>query len=151
MITPPRLEQALKKLYSAFYNGTLNPECCNHCAVGNICDNRDTWKNLTDTHGSLHLNYVGKVNEVFGKKINGYLPSELLKIEYEFLNGCGYSLPLHHKGSKPKSKADNDILFNGLAATISYLCELEGVKNVMDYTNLIENENSRSGYLNTMS
>jgi len=51
-----RLEQALHKLYTSFYDGTLNPECCYACAVGNICDNRDMWKHFTEAHGSLKLN-----------------------------------------------------------------------------------------------
>ena len=38
MKTTPRLESALKKLYTAFHGSTLNPECCKQCAVGNILD-----------------------------------------------------------------------------------------------------------------
>ena len=94
MKTSARLEQAISKLYTAFHNNTLNPECCKSCAVGNILDNTDTWKHLTEGHGSLNLTYVGKVNEAFGRKLNGYSPLELLKIEAAFLSGCGYKLPL---------------------------------------------------------
>jgi len=58
METTVRLEQAIKKLYVAFHNNQLHPECCKQCAVGNILDNTDSWKHLTNVHGSEVLNYV---------------------------------------------------------------------------------------------
>ena len=141
MKTTSRLEAALKKLYTAFHNNYLLPECCKQCAVGNILDNNDYWKHFSDHHGSLKLNYVGIVNEKLGRKFNGYSPSEILKIEATFLKTCGYQLPLHHKNNKPKNIYDKDILFNGLSAVITYLCSLDGVSNVMDYKKLFEFEN----------
>jgi len=146
MTTPYRLDQAIKKLYTAFHNDTLHPECCKSCAVGNICDNTDSWKYLSDTHGSLILNYVGRVNEGFGRKINGYSPSELLQIEAVFLQGCGYSLPLKRKSARPKDPTSKEILFNGLCAVITYLCALDGVDNVLDYSKLFEFENDEPVY-----
>ncbi|WP_242155380.1 Na(+)-translocating NADH-quinone reductase subunit F [Aestuariivivens sediminis] len=131
--TTNRFESALKKLYTAFHNNTLNPECCKQCAVGNILDNSDSWKHLSDTHGSLQLNYIGRVNEVFDKRFNGYSPSELLQIEATFLKACGYQLPLHHKNKKPKNPTAKDNLFKGLSAVISYLCYLDNIDNFMDY------------------
>ena len=128
-----RFESAVKKLYTAFHNNTLNPECCKQCAVGNILDNSDSWKHLSDAHGTLQLNYIGKVNEAFEKRFNGYLPSELLQIEATFLKACGYQLPLHYKNKKPKNPTNKDNLFKGLSAVISYLCNLDGIDNVMDY------------------
>jgi hypothetical protein len=138
MTTSFRLEQALKKLYVAFHNNTLHPECCRQCAVGNILDNREDWKYLTDHHGSMELNYIGKVHEVLGRKFNGYSPSELLKIEAVFLKACGYRLPLIHSNKNPKNITDKDVLFNGLNEVIKFLCKLDGVKNIMDYTQLFE-------------
>jgi hypothetical protein len=114
--------------------------------VGNICDNTDSWKYLSDTHGSLILNYVGRVNEGFGRKINGYSPSELLQIEAVFLQGCGYSLPLKRKSARPKDPTSKEILFNGLCAVITYLCALDGVDNVLDYSKLFEFENDEPVY-----
>ncbi|HMQ45502.1 MAG TPA: Na(+)-translocating NADH-quinone reductase subunit F, partial [Mariniflexile sp.] len=102
MKTSVRFEAALKKLYIAFHNNTLHPECCMQCAVGNILDNTDNWKHLSDQHGSLTLNYLGNVHQMLGRKFNGYSPLELLKIEATFLNACGYKLPMHHKNKKPK-------------------------------------------------
>lgn len=143
MTTSFRLEQALKKLYVAFHNNTLHPECCRQCAVGNILDNREDWKYLTDHHGSMELNYIGKVHEVLGRKFNGYSPSELLKIEAVFLKACGYRLPLIHSNKNPKNITDKDVLFNGLNEVIKFLCKLDGVKNIMDYTQLFEITNNK--------
>jgi hypothetical protein len=143
---PTRLHQAITKLYNAFHNDQLHPECCQQCAVGNILDNNDSWKHLSDEHGSLELNYVGVVNQKFGKRFNGYTPFELLQIEAHFLKGCGYTLPLHHAGKKPKNPKDKDILFNGLSETIKFLCELDGIDNVMDYSKLFEVENDKPRY-----
>ena len=142
-MTPYRLEQAIKKLYTAFHNDTLHPECCKSCAVGNILDNTDSWRHLSDTHGSVVLNYVGRVNEGFGRRINGYTPSELLQIEAVFLQGCGYGLPLVRKSVRPKDPTSKEVLFNGLCAAITFLCALDGVDNVMDYSKLFEFEDNQ--------
>lgn len=133
MITTKRFEQAIKKLYEAFHNDELHPECCKQCAVGNILDRTDYWKHFSDVHGETKLNYIGLVNENFGKRFNGYTPSELLQIEAVFLKACGYKLPLHHNNMKPENPTDNNVLFNGLTAVIAYLCKLDGIENVMDH------------------
>jgi hypothetical protein len=138
MYTPKRLEQAITKLYAAFHNNTLHPECCKSCAVGNILDNTDAWKHLSDSHGAIVLNYVGKVHQRLGREFKGYSPQELLHIEAVFLNACGYSLPLHHKGIKPSTPTDKDVLFQGLSETVAFLCKLDHVTNVMDYSRLFE-------------
>ena len=132
MLVSNRFDSAIEKLYKAFHDGTLNPECCNHCAVGNICDNTDAWKHLTDIHGSTKLNYVGLVNENFDRRFQGYKPSELLGIEAAFLKGCGYSLPLTSKSRNAGDFSDRDTLFNGLCFAVAYLCQLEKIPNVMD-------------------
>jgi len=142
-----RLDRALSKLYKAFHNDELHPECCRKCAVGNICDNTDTWKHLTEIHGSLKLSYVGLVNQNFGKRIHGYSPLELLKIEAEFLKGCGYSGPIDRNCSKPKDPTDKDNLFNGLCRVVTYICQLDNVPNVMDYQKLFEVENDKPKYV----
>jgi len=131
-----RFDIAVEKLYNAFHNDTLHPECCNQCAVGNILDHKDFWKNFSDQHGSLQLNYLGKVHESLGRKFNGYFPSELLLIEYTFLHACGYQLPLHYKHKKPDDPKDKDILFNGLSAVVSLLCKLDNITDIMDCSSL---------------
>ena len=61
MTLPKRLDDAIKKLYLAFHSDQLNPKCCYKCAVGNILDNKDAWKHLTDNHGSVKLSYLGRL------------------------------------------------------------------------------------------
>lgn len=129
-----RFDNAVEKLYKAFHNEELNPECCNHCAVGSICDNFDGWKHFTDVHGSSKLNYIGIVNENLGRRINGYRPSELLQIEVAFLKGCGYSLPFTPGSRRPGNTKDMDTLFQGLCGAVACLCELENIPDIMDCT-----------------
>ena len=146
MKTSNRLELALTKLYEAFHEGSLNPGCCNHCAVGNICDNSDSWIHLTNAHGSLSLSYLGELNENLDRKHFGYLPSELLLIESTFLQACGYSVPLMLGSRKPTKPQDKELLFDGLCATVALLCKLDNVPNVMDYTKLFEFEDDMPVY-----
>lgn len=143
MKTSQRLDSAIKKLYNAFHNNRLHPECCKQCAVGNILDNRDFWKHLSDDHGSVKLNYLGHVHQNLGRTFNGYSPLELMEIEATFLRGCGYKLPLHHKNKKPDNPTDQNVIFEGLCAVIALLCQMDGVTNVMDYTALFKAENNR--------
>ena len=144
MKTSKRLDSAIKKLYNAFHNNTLHPECCKQCAVGNILVNTNGWKHLSDHHRGLELNYLGNIHQAFGRKFNGYTPLELLQIEATFLKACGYQLPLHHKNKKPKNPTDKDMLFNGLTAVITLLCTLDNMPNIMDYTKLFEFENKKN-------
>jgi hypothetical protein len=146
MKTAQRLDHALRKLYNAFHEGTLHPECCKQCAVGNILDNNDSWKHLTDLHGSMVLNYVGLVSQNFGRRFNGYTPMELLQIEAEFLKGCGYTLPLDRNCKKPDDPTDKEFLFNGLSKAVEFLCKLDGIENVTDYSKLFDFENERPKY-----
>lgn len=142
-----RLENALIKLYYAFHNDQLHPEYCTKCAVGNICDNLEFWQNFTDGHGSLKLNYVGIVNQKFGKRYFGYTPIELLQIEAAFLKGCGYELPLNISTNRtPKNPKDKSVLFDGLCATVQFLCELDSVPNVMNFQRLFEVEENKPRY-----
>lgn len=140
MVTSNRFDSAIEKLYNAFHNGTLNPECCKQCAVGNICNNTDSWKNLSEIHGSLKLNYVGIVNENLGRTFSGFRPSELLQIEAAFLDGCGYSLPLTHKSKRPANCTSKETLFEGLCAVVSFLCRLEGIPDILDVKGLFDFE-----------
>ncbi|WP_452223280.1 Na(+)-translocating NADH-quinone reductase subunit F [Lacinutrix chionoecetis] len=146
MKLPQRLELALSKLYSAFHNNELHPERCTQCAVGNICDNNESWQHLTDYHGSVKLNYVGLVNQNFNRRINGYTPLELLQIEAHFLKGCGYVLPLDGKNKKPENPKDKSVLFNGLTKAVEFLCQLDNIPDVMNYSKLFEFENDKPKY-----
>ncbi len=139
METTKRFDQAITKLYNAFHNQTLNPESCTQCAVGNILDNKDFWKHLSDYHGSTQLNYVGLVNQNLGKKFNGYSPVELLQIEMEFLARCGYSLPLKNYNN-PKKSISQDTLFLGLCGVVELLCKFDNLPNIMDCSKLFAYE-----------
>jgi len=132
-----RLDRAITKLYEAFHNNTLNPECCKQCAVGNILDHTDAWKHLSDAHGSLNLNYVGVVHERLGRRFNGYTPLELLQIERTFLQSCGYKLPLRRHSNPDKVVSKQD-MFEALSDTVAFLCHLDGAQNVMDYSKFFE-------------
>lgn len=146
MKTSQRLENAIEKLYLAFHNNQLHPECCKSCAVGNILDRTDAWKHLSDHHGSLELNYIGKVHQSFGRRFNGYTPHELLQIEATFLKACDYELPFHRHHKKPENPKDKELLFNGLCEVVKFLCKLDNIPNVMDYTKLFEVENDQPKY-----
>ena len=140
MKTTPRFEAAIQNLYRAFHSETLNPECCNQCAVGTILGGSDAWKHLSDHHGSYQLNYVGKVHEMMGRRFQGYLPSELLRIENAFLQGCGYQLPLRYSHFKPSNPKDKEVVFDGLCATVTVLCKLDGIINTKDISVLFHFE-----------
>jgi hypothetical protein len=146
MKTTKRLEQALIKLYNAYHNNRLNPEDCTACAVGNILDNFDSWKHLSDAHGSLKLSYVGVVHQNLGRKFNGYTPQELLQIEKVFLDACGFKTPLCHYNPKPQNPTSQEVLFNGLIAVVEVLCVLDKRPNVLDYSKLFEQENGQPVY-----
>lgn len=136
MKTSARFDNAIQKLYEAFHSDSLNPLCCKQCAVGNILDNNDFWKDLSTGHGSTELSYVGKVNEVFGKRFAGFTPSELLQIESVFLKSCGVILPV--TSSLKKSEFSKEQLFDGLVATVELLCKIEGIPNVLDCSELFD-------------
>ena len=142
METPERLEKAILKLYKAFHSNALDPEECSACAVGNILDNCDSWKYLSNDHGSLRLNYIGTVHQRLGRRFNGYSPQEILQIEKIFLEACGFKTPLCHYNPRPQNPKNKEMLFNGLSAVIVYLCSLDEIPNVMDYSKLFEYENN---------
>jgi len=133
-----RLEQSLTKLYHAYHNDLLEPECSCGCAVGNILNRTDAWKHLSDDHGSLHLNYVGKVHEALGRTFSGYKPSELLLIEKTFLEACGYQTPLRSNYKRPKNPTDKDLQFNGLCEVVSLLCAMDSVPDAMKLHSLFD-------------
>ncbi|WP_179005078.1 Na(+)-translocating NADH-quinone reductase subunit F [Winogradskyella forsetii] len=143
MKTSVRFDHAIHKLYTAFHNKTLNPDDCKQCAVGNIMDNKDSWKHLTDSHGSTKLNYVGLVHQNLGRRFNGYSPIEVLQIESAFLKGCGYHFTAQQRLFKPESVNDTK-LFNGLSAVVSQLCRFDGIDDVMDCSILFEFDDSTS-------
>jgi hypothetical protein len=146
MKTTKRLEAALIKLYNAYHANRLNPEDCTACAVGNILDNHDSWKHLSDQHGSLQLSYVGKVHQNLGRNFNGYSPQEILQIEKVFLDSCGFKTPLCHYNAKPKNPTSQEVLFDGLCNVVELLCNLDGIPYILDYSKLFEQEDGKPVY-----
>ena len=63
---------------------------------------------------------------------------ELLQIEYTFLKAIGYQLPLHHLHKRPENPKDKNLLFEGLSAVVTFLCELDNQKDIMDCSVLFQ-------------
>lgn len=132
----PRLEHSITVLYNAFHNGTLNAFDCKACAVGNIVGH-DKWSmNAIDVDGSA-FKLVNRASIIFPYS-NYYSGFELFEVERIFLS--------EWVKNKTLAGFDKEIQFKGLCAVIKYLCELDGVENVMDYTKLFETENNEPVY-----
>lgn len=137
MKTTKRFEQAVIKLYNAFHKGELDAWDCMACAVGNICNNNPSWASF---YNGVYL-YKSmpceepEVSKFPDKDLNkviiesGYSAYQLAKIETIFL-----------KGMPTLDKETKDQQFNGLCAVVEYLCELDNIPNIMDYTSLFETE-----------
>lgn len=145
MKLPIRLENAITKLYTAFHSNELNAMSCEHCAVGNICDNSSSWDDLPIFQSTLKWgndmqpsNYELELAEKTIEK-TGYSEEELQRVEILFLTATEFT-----KGNKEQQ-------FKGLCAVVEYLCELDNIPNVMNYTKLFETENEKPKYqLNTI-
>lgn len=130
MKLPIRLENAITKLYTAFHSGQLKASDCKTCAVGNICNNNYDWNNAVRTMvskygvASRHID-INFINETIIK--SGYSVKELAEIELRFITEA-----LFKTGTETK-----ETQFKGLCAVVEYLCELDNIPNVMDYTNFL--------------
>lgn len=129
----PRLEHSIAVLYNAFHNGTLNAFKCKACAVGNIVGHGD-WK--MHYCGEIHRGYLLTEKDKYFKfpENKFYSNPEIMEVERVFL--------MEWAKENGGSGTDKEIQFKGLYAVIEYLCELDGVENVMDYTKLFETENN---------
>lgn len=122
MKTTERFERAVTKLYTAFHNDELDGYDCSHCAVGNMCDNNPAWSNTVPNTSDILRSMFQEGNF---KNTTGYSLQELSRIEAIFLIYCPY-------------KHDKEAQFKGLCAVVEYLCELDGIPNVMDYSSLFD-------------
>lgn len=133
-----RFTQAVTKLYNAFHKGELNAmnACC--CAIGNLCDLNSGWRQIIPTKTmsySIPLEW-----QIY----TGYSQIELYNIESTFMRGTKNHTHKHIVNWHP-STINNDNKegqFKALCAVVEYLCELEGIPNIMDYTCLFETENN---------
>ena len=137
MKTTKRFDKAVTKLYTAFHEGTLNAFRCQACAVGNIVGHGN-WFGFSgcgledgkfNKNTSNHFEYP---NDSY------YSPKELREIEYLFLNAWN--------GDCKLNGYDKERQFKGLSAVVEYLCELDRIPNVMDYTCLFEVEDNKPKY-----
>lgn len=146
MKTTKRFEAAVSKLYTAFHNGTLNSNDCTMCAVGNICNKNPIWSFLVSHHGSGIVNNnksnAGLIIAEMAIKHTGYSPEEIVTIEKVFLEGTDFS----NKAYLPLFIETKEEQFQGLCDVIEYLCKLDNIPNVMDYTKLFEIENDEPKY-----
>lgn len=139
MKTTKRFEEAVTKLYNAFHEGTLDYGNCSHCAVGNIVGSRN-WSDVIGCGNvpSMDFDEILKRHKKYGTDFHigmgwiektGYSPKELFMVEGIFAES---SLGVNRK----------DYQFKGLFEVVKYLCDLDGIPNVMDYTSLFETENN---------
>lgn len=127
-----RFENAVSKLYNAFHEGRLKGMDCEACAVGNICDNNGDWR---------YMPYYGMSNswnrEIYLETVKktGYSDDELVNIERLFMYGVREG-SFKHKWKNNETDETTETQFQGLCAVVEYLCELEGIENIMDYQSL---------------
>ena len=124
MKTTERFDNAVTKLYNAFHNGELEMEDCKKCAVGNIVGHG----NWTCGSPSAYILDKKPIRDMFIRQNeSGYSKENLAKVEWLFIMA-------HNDWNDTDKKAQ----FKGLCAVVEYLCELDGIPNVMDYKSLFE-------------
>lgn len=134
---PKRFENAVMKLYNAFHENRLDLWDCQACAVGNMCDNDDRWMEVISgyriaVNKRLKKEKFNSLRHNETTKKTGYSIYDLSKIEALFIGASTDS---------GKSAYHKDSQFKGLCAVIEYLCELDNIPNIMDYTKAFETEN----------
>lgn len=124
---PKRFTDALTKLYNAFHNNTLDAGDCEHCAVGNLLGHGNWICSSPTQYLRQGLSYTKFKLTMCNENKSGYSLEELKMVEYYFIIG-------HEK----HDLENKDRQFKGLCKVIEYLCELDGIENVMDFTSLFE-------------
>ena len=125
MKTTKRFDNAVRKLYNAFHAGELEWSNCSKCAVGNICDGQMDWSDAGGFQVDRNANKLARQNAIRIIKKTGYSKKNLIKVEELFITGC-------------VCQNSKEYQFKGLCAVVEYLCELDNIPNVMDYTSLFE-------------
>ena len=138
MKTTERFTNAVTKLYNAFHNGTLNTMSPCACAVGSIVGN-DRW-----IENFIYRPFARRSDEMSDKfnidiQKTGYSQKELQYVEKIFIETV-------HPDETTYNNETKDRQFKGLCAVVEYLCELDGIPNVIDYTCLFETENEKPKY-----
>lgn len=124
-----RFEKAVSSLYEAFHNDRLNAFDCCACAVGSIVGHGD-WKGYSGYAVGKGIFCKNSDNHHKYPTNSDYTKEELKEIEYHFLK--------QWSDARSEDGFDKEIQFKGLCAVVEYLCELDGIPNVMDYSSLFE-------------
>lgn len=132
--TTKRFENAIKKLYTAFHDGTLNAFSCKACAVGNLVGHNNWFMHSIDRGltGS-RLNFASDCQfqyPSYYRNDSGYNDSELLVLESVFLT--------EWVKQNSRDGKDKEIQFKSLCASIEYLAALDNISNPLDYSKLFE-------------
>lgn len=135
---PKRFTGAMIKLYNAFHNNKLDAYDCEMCAVGSLVGHY-MWYGLSiNLDDPSQEDYMVIQTDEFimgGKNESEYSLLELKNIEILFIK--------EFQKNKIKDGRHKESQFNGLCAVIEYLCELDNIPSVLDYTSLFEfNENN---------
>lgn len=155
-----RFERAYNALVKAFFEGTLAKGICAACAVGNIvgdamggtvsiagyycnCRNKegDTidnsfWSYLFCTaDGDQRRDFYNTDETTINTKdrlltLTGYEAEELARVEYAFETN---SLIKYKKYDFYTEQEILEDQYNGLAAVVDVLCELDGMENATSY------------------
>ena len=137
MKTTKRFENAVTKLYNAFHKGELDAMDCKHCAVGNICDNSSLWSFVITTNADSDSNHInGMFTQIIRLTNMFQMTSEVIeKTEYSVMELAKIERVFLEQNTIKQNK---ETQFKGLEAVVKYLCELDNIPNVMDYSSLFE-------------
>jgi hypothetical protein len=127
-------QSSIKKLVIAFMKGELNATICTACAVGNICNNNESWADIRDVNTFKEVTACSSYLEKQALKCiqkSGYSFEELMKIEKQFLIGVGMHNGIeinhidfwHYNKLVDIGEADS-INFTGLMAVVDVLQEI---------------------------
>jgi len=136
--TTKRFDAAVPKLYKAFHAGELNMCDPCACAVGNICNNNFAWIGSRNLFGKTpHIDHSRSAEALKVVYKTGYSVLEIIEIECLFMSGVSV-MQYHKTGGVGYDENSKEDVFKGMCKVIEYLCELDNIPNVLDYTSLFE-------------
>lgn len=139
-----RYNNAIKRLYSAYVEGRLNPMDCKKCAVGNICNNTSRWQDFICLKGEVCTgSSLVEFNEYMRLNNAPYSGIELRNIERIYMSGCrlGGRIDIEiDKSCLLREKRPDHLNLRALLLVIDYLGELEGFTERKDIKDLFESK-----------
>jgi hypothetical protein len=127
---PKRFTDAVSKLYDAFHSNQLDVDDCEACVVGNIIGHGEWLCGDNRYITGMEIQPF----DLFGPNDSGYSVIELSQIEYRYIVSLGEAGYYEN---------DKETQFQGLCAVVQYLCELDEIPNIMDYTSLFETKEDK--------